>query len=218
MKRKFPALPIFVGIIATLPAALIIWLRLFVFDEPFALSWGFVIWAVLYTLFVVCVVSAAIHASDPARRKWPKENRPHWRTAHRAVSPNGFLVAEIAQAMEHSMSNPTVGTLRISDGLELQQCSPAFIWSDDSRYLAIPRWVRNFASGRRQRLVIVDVEQRKIYTSPFSRLLLLPVTFERGKVEVLMCKSFGLTFGWKKIPLTVEIPRDLQTFESTGYQ
>jgi hypothetical protein len=64
---------------------------------------------------------------------WPY-NLPIFSRGHRAVSPDGTVVAEIAQAFEVSMSNPTVGTLRLSSGLQLDRCNPAFLWSDDSRY------------------------------------------------------------------------------------
>lgn len=214
MKKTTPVLAIsLVVLAAVVPVALMTFLTW----DTIVVSWQFVAWAVLFTLFVVGVVSAALHASNPARNK-PAPDRPHWRTSHRAVAPNGLHVAEIAHAMEHSMSNPTVGTLRVSDGLELQKCGPAFLWSDDSRYLAVPQWHRRFVSGLHQRLVIVDVEHRTIYTSRFTGSLLLPKTFAQGRIEVLLSHSAGITFGWKKKPLIVEVPQGLQEFVQTGYQ
>src|SRR3954471_8415390 len=180
---------------------------------PILLSWGMVPWV----LFTSAFIAAAVHASNLPRR-WPAEDRPHWRTSHRAVAPNGSRVAEIAQAFEHSMANPTVGTLRISDGLELQKCSPAFLWSDDSRYLAVPQWHRRFMSHWRQRLVIVDVEDRTLYSSRFAQALLLPKSFAHGKLELMPSHSFGITFGWKKKPLVLEIPQALRAFVKSGYE
>jgi hypothetical protein len=87
-------------------------------------------------------------------------NTPPWRRSHRATWPDGALVAGIDEAFEHSMSNPTVGTLRTSGGLELTKCNPAFIWSDDSRYLAVPRWCRRFGLFLRQRLAITSSAPR----------------------------------------------------------
>jgi hypothetical protein len=139
-------------------------------------------------------------------------NRPPWRRSHRAVAPNGSLFAEIAQAFEHSMSNPTVGTLRTSDGLELQKCSPAFIWSDDSKYLAVPQWNRCLAFLLRQRLVIVDIEHRAAYASRFTHWLLQPKTFERGRLEVLVSSNLGIAWGWKEKPLVVDVPQGFSAF------
>ena len=136
---------------------------------------------------------------------------PPWRSSHRAVSPDGVVVAEITQALEHSMSNPTVGILRTSDGLELTSCNPAFIWSDDSRFLAVPRWCRRFGLFRRQRLVIVDVVARAVYVSPFTYWLLIPKAFEGARLEVQVSGSRGITW-WKEQPLVVIVPTVLSTF------
>jgi hypothetical protein len=145
---------------------------------------------------------------------------PPWRRSHRAVAPNGSLVAEIAEAVEHSMSNPTVGTLRTSVGLELPNCNPAFIWSDDSKYLAVPQWYRCFGLFLRQRLVIVDVENRTVHGSRFTGWLLQPKTFDRGRLEVLVSHSVGITWGWKKRPFVVEVPQGLSAFVTlkAGYK
>jgi len=137
-------------------------------------------------------------------------DKPPWRRSHRAVSPNGSLVAEIKEAIEHSMSNPTVGTLRISDGLELAKCNPAFIWSDDSRYLAAPQWRRRFGFFLRQRLAIVDVAERAVYVSPFTYWLIEPVKFERGKLECLVSGSRGIS--WPRKGLVLEVSSILSTF------
>lgn len=66
------------------------------------------------------------------QQPWPY-NLPIWRRSHRAVSPDGRIVAEIAQADEVSMGNPTMGRLLLSTGLEVPRCRPSFIWSVDSR-------------------------------------------------------------------------------------
>jgi hypothetical protein len=137
---------------------------------------------------------------------------PPWRSSHKEISPDGAVVAAIDQAFEHSMSNPTVGSLRTSDGLELTSCNPAFIWSDDSRFLAVPRWCRRFGLFRRQRLAIVDVVARVAYVSPFTYWLLLPKTFERGRLEVLVSDSRGISWPWKEQPLILMVPTVLSTF------
>jgi hypothetical protein len=137
---------------------------------------------------------------------------PPWRSSHRAVAPNSLVVAAIAEAFEHSMGNPTVGTLRISDGFELPNCNPAFIWSDDSKYLAVPQWHRCFGLFLRQRLVIVDIETRTVHGSRFTAWLLKPRTFDCGRLEVLVSHSVGISWGWKKRPLVIEVPQSLSAF------
>jgi hypothetical protein len=139
-------------------------------------------------------------------------NTPPWRSSHTAVSPDGVVVAAIEQAFEHSMSNPTVGTLRTSDGLELLKCNPAFIWSDDSRFLAVPQWRRRFGLFRRQRLAIVDVVARIVYVSRFTHWLMLPTTFEGGRLEVLVSDRRGISWPWRERPLILMVPVDLSTF------
>ena len=54
------------------------------------------------------------------------------------------------------MGGPTAGQLRLSNGIELDSCNPSIVWSEDSRYLAVPQW----SAGRTQRLVVIDVPQR----------------------------------------------------------
>jgi hypothetical protein len=139
-------------------------------------------------------------------------NTPPWRCSHRAVAPNGSLVAEITEAFEHSMGNPTVGTLRTTDGLELPNCNPAYIWSDDSNYLAVPQWYRSFALFLRQRLVVVDVQHRTVYASRFTAWLLLPKRFDCGCLEVTVSHHAGISWGWKKKPIVVEVPKGLSEF------
>ncbi len=140
-------------------------------------------------------------------------NTPPWRSSHSAVSPNGALVATIDPAYEHSMGNPTVGTLRISDGLKLSDCNPAFIWSGDSRFLVVPRWCRRFGLFRRQRLAIVDVVAKVVYLSSFTHWLLLPKAFEGGKLEVSVSDSRGISWPWRHGPLILTVPSDLSQFK-----
>jgi hypothetical protein len=140
-------------------------------------------------------------------------NTPPWRSSHTAVAPDGRVVAAIEQAFEHSMSNPTVGTLRTSDGLELPNCNPAFIWSDDSRFLAVPQWRRRFGLFRRQRLAIVDVVARAVYVSRFTYWLLLPTTFQGGRLEVLVSDRRGISWQWRDCPLVLKVPAVLSTFK-----
>ena len=63
------------------------------------------------------------------------------------------------------MGNPTIGELVLTDLPSLPRCSPCFIWSDDSRYLAVPQFFERFGLFRRQRMLILDTKDHKITKS-----------------------------------------------------
>lgn len=88
------------------------------------------------------------------------EKLPLWRKSFRAESPTGAFVAQINPAWEVSMGSPNHGTLCVSAGVHVQHCSPTFLWSDDSRYLAVPQFVHGFRRGLRQHLSVLDVVER----------------------------------------------------------
>src|SRR5580704_11765948 len=111
-------------------------------------------------------------------------NLPIWRRSFEASAPDGSTSAAITQAFETSMSNPTMGTLKLADGLSVNSCNPSFIWSDDSRYLAVPQW--RFAIGLqlKQRLLVVDVQEKIVFGSRPLGWWILPLAFERGVLTV----------------------------------
>jgi hypothetical protein len=89
-------------------------------------------------------------------------------------------MAEIDPAYEVSMSNPTRGTLRLSTGLRLDGCNPSFIWSDDSRYLAVPWYFLRWHVFRRQRMAVVDLIGRRVVVSPETAFYFQPESFCAG--------------------------------------
>ena len=109
-------------------------------------------------------------------------NTPPWRRDHSAKSPDGLHSAEIRDAWELSMSGPTYGRLKLSNGFELELCSPVFIWSDDSRYLAAPQWIRWCLFGTKQRIVVVDVKTSVAYAMPGKYRLLILKNFDSGVI------------------------------------
>ena len=78
------------------------------------------------------------------------------------------------------MGNPTVGTLTLSTGLRLDRCNPSFMWSDDSRYLAVPRYFYRLGLFRRQRLAVIDLVQRRVVVSPQTTWYFQPESFSGG--------------------------------------
>jgi hypothetical protein len=109
-------------------------------------------------------------------------NLPIWRSSHRAKSPNKKYIAEIDPAYEVSMGNPTYGTLKLSNGLSLPKCNPSFIWSDDSRYLAVPHYFTWCFLFRKQRMFIIDVEEHRVYASNEHTWYFQPESFAEGKL------------------------------------
>ena len=138
--------------------------------------------------------------------EWPY-NLPIWRRAHRASSPDARMVAEIAAASEISMGNPTCGTLRLSTGLELESCNPSFIWSDDSRYLAVPRYFLRLGLLRRQRMVIIDTRERRVVASTETAYYYQPESFSAGLL-VATREPFG-----SARRVTWRVPEDLAGFK-----
>jgi hypothetical protein len=115
---------------------------------------------------------------------WPY-NLPLWRRSHQAASPDGRHSAVIDPAYEVSMSNPTRGTLRLSSGLAIDNCNPAFLFSADSRYLAVPRWHVVLGLFRRQHLLVVHLETHRCYRSRQGWWLLQPEHFSSSSLRLV---------------------------------
>lgn len=137
-------------------------------------------------------------------------NLPIWRDAFQLASPDGKWVADISSAGEVSMGNPTIGILRLSNGFELDRCNPSFIWSDDSRYLAVPRYFNRFGLFRRQRVVVVDVVDGCVLESNKIACYFQPESFSNGQLIVTQePHSDGGVVKWV-------IPEDLNQFDSVS--
>lgn len=113
------------------------------------------------------------------------EQLPHWRRSFRAESPDGRFVAEVNPAWEIAMGGPRHGILCLSAGLHLPHCSPVFVWSQDSRYLAVPQFIASFWRGRRQQLLVIDVAERWIYRSVETARLFSPESFVDGRLTAI---------------------------------
>jgi hypothetical protein len=121
-------------------------------------------------------------------------------------------VAEVEEAMELGMSNPTSGTLRLSTGLELDRCNPSFIWSDDSRYLAVPRYFVRLGLFRRQRMVVIDTAERKAFASPQTGFYHQPESFSDGLLVVTKEPTRRATrISWR-------VPEELAKFTAVALQ
>jgi hypothetical protein len=94
-------------------------------------------------------------------------------------SPDGRITAVIDCASEFGQGSPTTGTLKLSNGLTFERCNPSAVWSDDSKFLAIPQW----RTLQRQRILVISVEQASFgYTADIFELLELH-SFSGGKIK-----------------------------------
>lgn len=142
---------------------------------------------------------------------WPY-SLPIFRRTFGATSPDGTLEAEISEAWEVSMGNPTIGALEVSDGLVLEDCNPSFLWSDDSRYLAVAQLSRRFGVFFAIRVLVVDTRSRNVFASPRFRAWLQPESFDSGRLVVCVNP-------WARArEARWEIPKDLVSFERLTYE
>jgi hypothetical protein len=133
-------------------------------------------------------------------------NLPPWRRSHRASSPDGRFTAEIREASEMCMSGPTKGKLGGSGVREISDCSPAFLWSEDSRYLAVPQWVSWFLRRPKQRMIIYDMDSSAVYASePIFTMLIL----ERFSASQLSGTDSPLL---KPKAVTISLERELKRY------
>ncbi|MBB4638983.1 hypothetical protein [Longimicrobium terrae] len=102
-----------------------------------------------------------------------------WSDTASLISPDGRTTASIEDAGEIAMGAPTSGTLILSTGLTVERCSPSMVWSDDSRYLAVPRWNLD----RRQQLVIIDAREGAVRALPEIYRVLQLESFDGGIVR-----------------------------------
>ncbi|MBF0524756.1 MAG: hypothetical protein HQK56_06620 [Deltaproteobacteria bacterium] len=99
-----------------------------------------------------------------------------WENNIKLKSPDGKTTAIMHDAFEIGMGAPTSGTLKLSNGMHCDNCSPSIVWSSDSRFLAIPHWI---GQGR-QRLLIASIQRRQFIEVPGEFRLLKLTSFDRG--------------------------------------
>lgn len=112
---------------------------------------------------------------------------PIWQRSLYLESPDGMMWAEIKNASEVSMGNPTIGTLILSTGLEVENCNPSFVWSDNSKFLAVAQYTFNRFWGRgKQKLLVINVADSGAWCSQKLAYFIQPETFRDGKVSVTL--------------------------------
>ena len=94
-------------------------------------------------------------------------------------SPDGRFSAAFEYGSEACQGGPTYGVVLLSNGMTFDSCSPSFIWSTDSKYLAVPQWTHY----REQRLVVINAEQKTFKLIPEVFQVLELHFFAGGVVE-----------------------------------
>ncbi|MBF0498025.1 MAG: hypothetical protein HQK58_15855 [Deltaproteobacteria bacterium] len=106
----------------------------------------------------------------------PSKSISPWENNIKLKSPDGKTTAIMHDAFEIGMGAPTSGTLKLSNGMHCDNCSPSIVWSSDSRFLAVPHWI---GQGR-QRLLIASMRRRQFVEAPGEFRLLKLTSFNRG--------------------------------------
>src|SRR5688500_78120 len=102
-----------------------------------------------------------------------------WDYSLNLPSPDGQITAVIDNAHEFGQGSPTTGTLVLSNGLTFEGCNPSAVWSDDSKFLAVPQWT----TVPHQRLLVISIEQNSVgYPRELFSLLELH-SFSAGKIK-----------------------------------
>lgn len=105
-----------------------------------------------------------------------------WQEPIRLPSPDGRWTAAIDELHELAMSAPTRGTLRVGEQ-SIEDCNPSMVWSKDSRYLAVPKWIWQGRDGPKQRVIIVCPERGWIRYAPGTYVLVELERFAQGIVH-----------------------------------
>lgn len=133
-------------------------------------------------------VALALQPSDLAAvASGPIAGRPP-RGAHRSCLRSIHGKPHIRTALRH--------------GPHFERCNPSFLWSEDSRYLAVPQYHGFFG---RQRLLILAFEEKRIFASKQREWYFQPEWFS-GQELVVKINPFK-----SDRMVTFRIPSELST-------
>ena len=102
-----------------------------------------------------------------------------WSYSAYLESPDGKFAATFKYGSEVCQGGPTYGKVIVSNGMTFDSCNPSFVWSADSKYLAIPKWTHY----REQRLLLVNAEHRTGELLPDVFQVLELHSFAGGTIE-----------------------------------
>lgn len=102
-----------------------------------------------------------------------------WDYSLNLTSPDGQVTAVINNASEVGQGAPTHGTLKLSNGMTFDGCNPAGVWSDDSKFLAIPQW----NGAGRQRILVISIDRAAFAYTPTKFSVLELHSFSAGRIR-----------------------------------
>jgi hypothetical protein len=102
-----------------------------------------------------------------------------WAYSARLESPDGKFTAAFEYESEVCQGGPTYGRVVLSNGMTFDSCNSSFVWSRDSKYLAVPQWTHY----REQRLLVINAGQRTFKLLPEVFQVLELHSFTDGVVE-----------------------------------
>jgi hypothetical protein len=102
-----------------------------------------------------------------------------WSYSARLSSRDGRFTAAFEYENEVCQGGPTYGRVVLSNGMTFDSCNPSFVWSNNSKYLAVPQWTHY----REQRLLVINAELRTSKLLPEVFQVLELHTFTDGMVE-----------------------------------
>jgi hypothetical protein len=95
------------------------------------------------------------------------------------ASRDGRFTAAFKYESEVCQGGPTYGRVVLSNGMTFDSCNASFVWSDDSKYLAVPQWTHY----REQQLLVIDAELGTSEILPEVFQVLELHSFKEGMVE-----------------------------------
>ena len=101
-----------------------------------------------------------------------------WTGSGSIKSPDSQMTAWTTEEVEISMGGPLIGKLKTSNGLSFSSCGTSFVWSKDSKYLAVPFWDER----RRQKLGLINVATGEVVKSGRTFSVIELSSFEEGVV------------------------------------
>lgn len=109
-------------------------------------------------------------------------------------SPDGQVVAIFTQLTEIAMGAPVGSPLTIG-GREIEgHFSPSAIWSEDSKYLALPKWIWGGPHHRTQNFAIYCLRTKQLHVTEERFSVLLLESFNAGIVRGYNSPRFKIPF------------------------
>lgn len=106
-----------------------------------------------------------------------------WHGAEFVPSSDGQQIARFTESMEIAMGAPLASSLSINGTNIEGKFLPSCVWSSDSKFLALPKWIWGGEHHKRQQLSVYSVEQQVLHVATQRYGVLQLNSFEAGLVK-----------------------------------